>query len=289
MKTFWKAVDAGLVLSAALLLAGCMSSTFADKSAKATAKVEAAKQKETALEDRKVDTAKAYVYGAGEALRQPEGVPVASGLVRRAALTLGPPSMEDAGSMDKIVSGMLSAEQEARKAAEARLAVLDARVVGLERRLEQAQKATEKAEEKRDGVLAEASGFADKYLSVRRLVYAAIGLFAAYTLLPVLLRILALFSGGPIGGLVASTLGSLIRSVGQAVPETLSKAGVVALEQHRRVEAALENVVVGVERFKKSEPGAKAPLGAILRDETNRESDRLVIENILVRNKDRIR
>ncbi len=276
-----------LFLAVALAVVGCTSLT---KSAnKATARVEEARKAEVKLEDRKTDTARAYVYGAGEALRQPEGAPVASGLVRRASLTLGPPSMEDAQTMDRVVSGLLSEEQQARKAAEARLATLDARVVGLEKQLVAAQRTTEKAETKRDGVLAEAAQFADKYLAAKRWVLWLLGGYIAWRALPLLLTVLGSFSGGPIGGAIAAGLGNVIRSIGSAVPAALEKAGAVALEEHKKVSDALENVAVGVERFKRQYPDNKERLGAILLDETSRDRDRPVIEAALAKNKQRIR
>lgn len=291
MKSAWKyATEFGAgVLLAGLCLAvvGCASMTR--KADMATKKVEQAKAQERTLEDRKENTAKAYVYGAGEALRSPQGVDVASGLVRRAALTLGPPSMEDARSMDNVVSGLLSEEQTARKVAEARLAVLDARVVGLERQLSTAQKNTERAEEKRDGVLEQAASFAEKYLTARRWVWGLVIGFVAWKALPLILQLAGVFAGGPLGGAIAGALGNVIRSISSAVPNALEKAGAVAASEHARVSKSLENVVVGVERYKKQHPDAKAKLAAILLDETSREDDRPVIEAIVAKNKTRIK
>lgn len=270
-----------------LFAVGC--SSFTQNANKATARVDDARKAETEIEDSKTDTARAYVYGAGEALRAPEGAPVASGLVRRASLTLGPPSMEDAQTMDKVVSGLLSEEQQARKAAEARLATLDARVVGLEKQLAAAQKVTERAEERRDGVLAEASKFADKYLAARRWVLWLVGGYLAWRALPILLTVAGSFAGGPLGGAIASGFGNIIRSIGSAVPGALEKAGAVAAAEHQTVAKALENVAVSVERYKRQYPEAKARLGAILLDETSRDHDRPVIEAALAKNKHRIK
>lgn len=270
-----------------MFLAGCAS--LVKTSNKATARVDEARKVESNIENRKTDTARAYVYGAGEALRVPEGAPVASGLVRRASLTLGPPSMEDAQTMDKVVSGLLSEEQQARKAAEARLATLDARVVGLEKQLIAAQKTTENAEAKRDGLLAEAAQFADKYLAARRWVlWLAVG-YVAYKALPMLLTILGTFSGGPLGAAVASGLGGIIRSIGDAVPASLEKAGAVAATEHQKVSDALASVAVSVERYKRKYPEAKERLGAILLDETSRDRDRPVIDAVLAKSKDRVK
>jgi len=270
-----------------VLLVGC--SNFTRKAATATAKVEAAQKAEATLDAKKVGAAKTYVYGAGEALRNPvAGAPVASGLVRRAAQTLGPPTMEDAQTMDRIVSGLLSEEQTARKAAESRLAILDARVVGLERQLVAAQKVTERAEEKRDGVLGQAAVFADKHLAARRWVLLLVAGFLAIILLPPMLRIAALFAGGPLGGALASVAGSFASGITKAVPGALAKAGAVAAAEHAKLQKAFDAVVVSVERAKRADPGIKPVLRSILQDETSREVERPLIEASLARNKLRL-
>ena len=271
------------------LIVGAGCAPLSRKADGAVQKVSTAKAAERAIAERKDETAKAYVYGAGEALRDPQGAPVASGLVRRAALTLGPPSMDDAQTMDRVVSGLLSEEQAARKAAEARLATLDARVVGLEKQLAAAQKVTEKAETRRDDVLGQAAEFADKYLTARRWVWGLLGGYLAWRALPLLLQLLGIFAGGPLGGAVAGAFGRLIQSIAGAVPGALAKAGAVAADEHAKVSAALENVVVGVERYKRKYPNTKEALAAILLDETNRDTDRPVIEEVVLRNKSRLR
>lgn len=272
-------------------LTGCFGGVGSKQAEKALAKVEAAESKIAAVDAQRDAMGRVYIRGADAALRrQTERTPAieaAASLVSRAGLIYGAPGTADALQVERVVDGLVSADQTALEAARRDLAAMDARVAGLEQQLRAAEKGLAKAEDNRDGVMRTASAFADKYLRIRNLVIWAVIVLAGIVVLPAVLRIAALFAGGPLGGLLASTAGWYARSVTSAVPGALAKAGAVASDQFNRVSDTLASVVVGVERAKKQDPRIKEALKAILLAETDR-AQRPVIEDVLAHHKDRI-
>lgn len=266
-----------LILSAALL-AGCfLPSRKADTALKAVQKAEA---KISAVNEEQVKFAATSAHATAKALDQaPESkaVDVAKQFNDRTVLALPKPEAKDALAVEKLVDALLAE----RKESAAQLAKYDAQLVGLQAKLEGLQKALDKAETKRDETLFSIAGLADFAAKLKWWAW-AIGL-AVFALVfgPMLLRLLALFvpAAGPVAGIASLVLGKIGGSLISAVPGAASRAGYVAASAAERTNTALEDLVVAIQKARKSDPALAEQLDPILGQVTGpRDSQRVIRE-----------
>lgn len=256
-------------LAALLAMTACQSPE--KKAASELARVAKARDASEQTEGEIVNHAKGPVFAAGLALaaetNRSLAVVTAASLNQRAQAALGLPSATEAVEWEAIVRGLLHSNAAQRAQGAAMLAAKDGQIARLEAQLKRNGATLARAEASRDRSFLTVAREAGTWRRIKWAAGLVGGCFLFLFLAPIALRFLGIAIGGPGGGMLAgfasSAVGALARRTFAAVPEALSKAGVVAEQAHIKMSAAAEDMARAIAKAKE-DPAAWGRLKPVL-------------------------
>ena len=241
-----------------LLLSGCINPLKLFQ--RADKKVDTIQTQVNKNKDETVEKAKGYVHGTSTALNLDPNPSkyseVASDLNKRTGLILGPPDYQDALVIDKIVTGLLSTNEQIKIQAQKDLNNKDSQIVVLQNKLKGLEEKLEVAEKKKDEIAFENSSLASKWHKLVTWIKWIFwgGLFVGLFLL--VSQVLSAVAPPPYNSafaLVSLLLGGIGKFIFKLFPKTLHFAGVVAKETYDKTEQALTHIVKGVQEIRQTE------------------------------------
>lgn len=207
-----------------------------------------------------IEKAKSFVHGTGTALSlNPEPnkyTDVAETLNKRAGLTLGEPSYNNALVMDNIVSGLLSTNAQIKSKAEKDLQSKDKEVMVLQTELEKLQNKLNKIQEEKDKLGLEASTLAEKWTRLLRWIKIIVWGGIIGVVLLFVSQVLSVILPPPYNSLFSATallIGTIGRAVFKLIPNAKSYANVVPKNEFDTSEKTLFALVNGLQKIRHKE------------------------------------
>lgn len=275
-----------ITLISALLLfnTSCVFFRNPDKAwNKAVDKTELVQDKIQKNEDSQLQQGRNYVYATKVALELDPSTNqfnnVETTLNDRAGIVLGQPSVEDAVTLRTMVENLLSTNQTLVAKGEKQLATQDKKIIALQEANVSLQTQLDKANAKVIEVGDTNAVYASHWTSLTKIfwgiIYLVIGVF--------IIKLLAVVLPPPynsIVGLIAVPIGLVTKALHAFVPEAKKTAGVIATGVYDNTKSTLKQIIAAIEEAKNRKPEVGEELKPFLKDETNREVSRPIIEQI---------
>lgn len=241
----------GLVL---LVLSGC--SMFRNPLSSwnsANKKVDSIEQKVQVNEDKTVNQAKQYVFAADLTLRSDPNPNkfnfLAQDFTGKTITTLGQPTMEETIMLRKMVSDLLSTNQQIIAKGQKNLAALDKQLIELQEENVNLQTSLVQAQTKLETVGTANAGLAQKWATLLKFFWGAVYLVIGIFVLKIISAVLPP-PWNSIVGLAAVIPAFFIKVVGSLIPEAKTMAGVVS----KNYKTSTEDLVTVIQKLKESHP-----------------------------------
>ncbi|MEK6879992.1 MAG: hypothetical protein AABY22_10310 [Nanoarchaeota archaeon] len=264
-----------LIIFTGLFCSSCQSPMF--KWLKTEKNVQETKQNISKNKDNTVDAAKGYIYGANYSLKLDPNPnkysEVAEKFTERATDVLGPPQLEEIIILKQIVNDLLSTNQSIIIRGEKELAEKDSQAINLQQENQELKEELTENEAKRDKVSFTNASLANKWVSIKRIFWWIVWAFIGITLL----RIFSAIVPPPwnsVGFIVDYIFGGLIRGIFAILPKAKDTAKVVNQEYN----TTLSHIVEAIQEVKNKDNDTFKKLEPYLKDVTNKEVSRPLIE-----------
>ena len=245
-----------------------------------------------------IDKARQFVHGTGTALdldpTPSKYSEVAENLNKRAELTLGPPSYQDVLTINKIVQGLLSTNEQIKIEAQKELSIKDNEIVGLQSQLEGLQGKLEKIQKEKDELGLTHSKLANTFSNIKKWFWIIVWVVIGGVGLMLMSQFLSVLLPPPYNGvfsIIGLLLGSIGRLIFKIVPSSQKFASVVDKSVHDTSEQTLKSLVSALQEIRnkqvKLEDLKKMPelklahlIDGILKDKTDMQITRPKITEI---------
>jgi hypothetical protein len=208
-------------------------------------------------EDKKVESAKSYLFGADYSLSldlsPSKYSQVAKEMTSKGLVILGPPTMENANQFQDIIKKLVSTNQQEIAKGQKLLKEKDDEVVDLQNENKELSDKLEKSQIKADQVNAENAKLANTWKKITHGFWWIVWIIG----IGFVLSIISKFLPPPystIGGIVAMPVGLLIRFLHGLVPAARDFSKSVKQETYNETKTALSNVTEAVQIIKQDSP-----------------------------------